>query len=156
MTPVDIGDTQGTLQARKTFKTAYKRPETLVWVYINTSSKSERNDSSRMRTACLPTARGVGDYGTGEEGYSPGGGMALEGIWSWEVWPWRGGMVLEGSMALGREGYGTALGFGHMEGPPPPPWTGRNLWKHYLLYVLVIQYSGCYCQQVAINEFGIS
>ena len=25
---------QGTLQARKTFKTAYKRPETLIWVYI--------------------------------------------------------------------------------------------------------------------------
>ena len=34
MTPVDIGDTQGTLQARKTCITPYKRPETLVWVYM--------------------------------------------------------------------------------------------------------------------------
>ena len=34
MTPVAIGDTQGTLQARKTCITPYKRPETLVWVYI--------------------------------------------------------------------------------------------------------------------------
>ena len=31
MTPVDIGDTQGTLQAKKMFETLYKRPETLVW-----------------------------------------------------------------------------------------------------------------------------
>ena len=30
VTPVDIGDTQGTLQAQKTFETLYKRPETLV------------------------------------------------------------------------------------------------------------------------------
>ena len=30
VTPVDIGDTQGTLQAKKTFETLYKRPETLV------------------------------------------------------------------------------------------------------------------------------
>ena len=35
MTPVDIGDTQGTLQAKKMFETLYKRPETLVWVYIS-------------------------------------------------------------------------------------------------------------------------
>ena len=35
MAPVDIGDTQGTLQAKKTFETLYKRPETLVWVYIS-------------------------------------------------------------------------------------------------------------------------
>ena len=34
MTPVAIGDTQGTLQARKTCKTVYNRPETLLWVYI--------------------------------------------------------------------------------------------------------------------------
>ena len=34
MTPVDIGDTQGTLQARETFETLYKHPETLVGVYI--------------------------------------------------------------------------------------------------------------------------
>ena len=34
MTPVDIGDTQGTLQARKTCITPYKRPETLLWVYM--------------------------------------------------------------------------------------------------------------------------
>ena len=33
MTPVDIGDTQGTLQAKKMFETLYKRSETLVWVY---------------------------------------------------------------------------------------------------------------------------
>ena len=36
MTPVAIGDTQGTLQARKTCITPYKRPETLVWVYMYT------------------------------------------------------------------------------------------------------------------------
>ena len=36
MTPVDIGDTQGTLQARKTCITPYKRPETLIWVYTDT------------------------------------------------------------------------------------------------------------------------
>ena len=34
MTPVAIGDTQGTLQARKTCITPYKRPETLLWVYM--------------------------------------------------------------------------------------------------------------------------
>ena len=33
VTPVAIGDTQGTLQARKTCVTPYKRPETLIWVY---------------------------------------------------------------------------------------------------------------------------
>ena len=30
LTPVDIGDTQGTLQAKKMFETLYKCPETLV------------------------------------------------------------------------------------------------------------------------------
>ena len=35
MTPVDIGDAQETLQAKKTFETLYKRPETLIWVNIN-------------------------------------------------------------------------------------------------------------------------
>ena len=30
VTPVAIGDTQGTLQAQKTCITAYKRPETLI------------------------------------------------------------------------------------------------------------------------------
>ena len=34
MNPVAIGDTQGTLQARKTCITPYKRPETLIWVYM--------------------------------------------------------------------------------------------------------------------------
>ena len=34
MTPVAIGDTQGTLQARKTCITPYKCPETLIWVYM--------------------------------------------------------------------------------------------------------------------------
>ena len=34
MTPVDIVDTQGTLQARKTCTTPYKRPGTLIRVYI--------------------------------------------------------------------------------------------------------------------------
>ena len=34
MTPVAIGDTQGTLQARKTCITPYKRQETLVWLHI--------------------------------------------------------------------------------------------------------------------------
>ena len=33
MTPVAIGDTQGTLQARKTFKTIWTRPETFLRVY---------------------------------------------------------------------------------------------------------------------------
>ena len=33
MTPAAIGDTQGTLQARKTCITPYKRPVTLIWVY---------------------------------------------------------------------------------------------------------------------------
>ena len=33
MTPVAIGDTQGTLQARKTCKTVYNHPETLLRVY---------------------------------------------------------------------------------------------------------------------------
>ena len=34
MTPVAIGDTQGTLQARKTFKTVCTRPATFLRVYI--------------------------------------------------------------------------------------------------------------------------
>ena len=34
MTPVAIGDTQGTLQAQKMFETLYKHPETLVRVYM--------------------------------------------------------------------------------------------------------------------------
>ena len=41
MTPVDIGDTQGTLQAQKTFETLYKCPETLVWVYISTQQHNQ-------------------------------------------------------------------------------------------------------------------
>ena len=84
--------------------------------------KSERNDSSRMRTARLPTARGMGDYDTGEEGYSPGG-----------VWPWRG---------YGPGGYGPGGGYdpGGEYGPreggvwpwglvtwsPPPPSVDRQ------------------------------
>ena len=45
MTPVDIGDTQGTLQAKKTFETLYKHPETLVWVYRCVPAQGvEQND----------------------------------------------------------------------------------------------------------------
>ena len=33
MTPVAIGDTKETLQARKTCKSVYNHPETLLWVY---------------------------------------------------------------------------------------------------------------------------
>ena len=52
MTPVVIGDTQGTLQARKTFKTVYKHPES---TYSLKPQQSVRH--SLMITRQMPTVR---------------------------------------------------------------------------------------------------
>ena len=51
MTPVAIGDTQGTLQARKTCITVYKRPETLIRVYNGTTMEAHSHDNRDMRVS---------------------------------------------------------------------------------------------------------